>query len=200
MTIIRKNYLTQSDSYRQPTVLNPPLGQRAENARYAIWHFAELIEIDVAQDVSWSKLDGRSYVGEWRTIQAYAVCQPKSTDGENPMLYEGERVESAIVVHIDNTDPRNVELSKGYADIFPHGLYLAGVDDVIGQTQLRVPTISVVRNGSQSQRCSCKRQAMRTANCITAHIEASAFCGATITKRCTLAWRLQTYDVRISEP
>ena len=141
MTIIRKNYLSQSDSYRQPTVLNPPLGQRTENARYSIWHFAELIEIDVAQDVSWSKSDGRSYVGEWRTIQAYAVCQPKSTDGENHMLYEGERVESAIVVHIDNTDPRNVELAKGYADIFPHGLYLAGVDDVIGQTQLRVPTI-----------------------------------------------------------
>jgi hypothetical protein len=141
MTVTRKNYVVQSNNYRQPLVMNPPLGQRTENARYAIWHFAELISIDVAQDVSWSKVDGRSYVWSWRTIQCYAVCQPRTDDGQHFGNYEGERTEAGIVVHIDNKDPRNVAFFASYSDIMPNGLYLGGVDDVVGQAQLRVPTI-----------------------------------------------------------
>lgn len=141
MTIIRRDYLIQGGNYKQPTVMNPPLGQRAENARHAIWHFAELITIDVALNVEWSKQDGRAYIGEWRTIQAYAVCQPRTDDGQHQGLYEGERTEAAIVVHIDNEDPRNVALEPTYADIFPNGIYLGGVDAVTEHEQLRVPTI-----------------------------------------------------------
>ncbi|GHA66264.1 hypothetical protein GCM10009007_03410 [Formosimonas limnophila] len=142
MTVIRKDYLIQSDRYRQPTVMNPPLGQRAENARHAIWHFAELIAIDVAVGVTWDELDGRSKIAQWRTIEAYAVCQPLvGGDGLNESLYEGERTEAAIIVHIDNEDPRNLALASTYSDIFPNGIYLGGLDSVSSHPQIGFPTI-----------------------------------------------------------
>lgn len=121
------NYWTNG-RYAQPIVVNPPKGQRVNNARHALWHFSRLIQVEVYPQGAWRKEDGRFDRGQATLIPMWATVQPVA--GRNVLkssLSEGESFEAEVIVHIDSHQPENIQIAQGFPQLFPDGLFLAGV-------------------------------------------------------------------------
>ena len=127
MTINNPNYW-RAGNYKQPVVSDPPNGQRANNARHAIWHFSRPVVFEFYPAGTWRKEDGRYDRGAARLITMYAVVQPFG--GKGMLQYrrpEGDSFEAELVVHLDSHQPKNIEIANANPDIFTDGVFLAGV-------------------------------------------------------------------------
>ena len=118
----------RSGNYAQPIVANPPNGQRANNARHAVWHFSRPVTVEVYQAGHWRAEDGRYDRGAAQLVTMHVVAQPMSDHSQiREQLPEGESEESRIVVHLDSHQPENLTAAASNADLFPSGVFLSGV-------------------------------------------------------------------------
>ena len=118
----------RNGNYRQPLVNNPPWGQRANNARMAVWHFSRKFAVEMYPAGSWRKEDGRYDRGQARIVEIWGSIQPNS--GVNKIrenLPEGESFEGQLIIHVDSHQPENIEIALANPDLFPDGVFLAGV-------------------------------------------------------------------------
>lgn len=120
MTAKHSNYW-RAGVYRQPRVADTPRGQRVNNARHAIWHFAMPYQFDFYQG-KFRQSDGRYVRGEPVSRTLYATIQPESKSGILQQLAEGEREETDFVIHFDPAQLENHDLDTHLQSVGGTGL------------------------------------------------------------------------------
>lgn len=124
--------------YQQPKVVNPPMGNNADNARMSIWHLGRPVEVEIYPSLEgWRSGnndlidDGRHDSGEPIVITIWAVVQPESSGGAHTVQQnrEGERTEARIVLHTDSHMDFNLSAIEPYPELFPNGFRINGPDD-----------------------------------------------------------------------
>lgn len=129
-------------TYQQPTVVNPPAFQNANNARHAIWHLGRMLTLHVytSDQHVWRvgdtsvEDDGRHDRGTPLVLQVRGTFQPNTQKrGRGWMdVVESGRSETNCIVHLDSHDPVNLAAiagTPGAAAVFPNGLRLVDPDD-----------------------------------------------------------------------
>ncbi len=120
----------QSGVYTQPQVINPPMGQNANNARHAVWHLGNELEVELYPASAWRAGDGdevddlRHTKGPATVLTIWGTAQPYHGDGgssDREGDAGGESVEGMIVVHIDSHQPENIAVAADNEELFPSG-------------------------------------------------------------------------------
>lgn len=137
-------------TYLQPTVIDTPAGQNANNARMAIWHLGRELDLEIYPTSEGWRVgdtdpvdDGRHDRGAPRIVRVRGAIQPLSSGGSSGLQQnrEGERTEGQVVVHIDSHEPFNILAAQANSDIFPNGIRIIGPDMELADDRFNFTTV-----------------------------------------------------------
>ena len=159
MTDTHGSYWTRTaGSYQQPSVIEPPSGQNANNSRHAIWHLARKLTALVypTENAVWRASngnaidDGRFERGQPIEVEFYGTLQPDNDDRGSHTItdaQEGEFHEGSMILHVDSHQPENLLAAASanavVPDLFPDGFRILGSDH--GPTDGRTNFATVVK-------------------------------------------------------